>query len=248
MTTSDTGVRMMGAILKYKGDGFASKLKTQDVSLHAVSGRAMADLAISGEVPISPSIFRDHAMESKLKGAPIDWVALEGVPTNAGATSIIYQAPHPHGAMLLADFILGPEGQKILEDLQFGSPSKDFGFKRWYPEAGLNTDQYDLAAVVTHEGAELLQGAGKLLLRVFLALTGVFYAVHQQVALLLTEGFHRAVVRRVVRRLAAAAHEQERHQYPGKPTLEPCAVDRNGTIGLYDHNDDVSVPGLRMAT
>jgi iron(III) transport system substrate-binding protein len=86
MTTSDTGVRMMGAILKYKGDGFASKLKTQDVSLHAVSGRAMADLAISGEVPISPSIFRDHAMESKLKGAPIDWVALEGVPTNAGAT------------------------------------------------------------------------------------------------------------------------------------------------------------------
>jgi hypothetical protein len=36
--------------------------------------------------------------------------------------------------------------QKILEDLQFGSPSKDFGFKRWYPEAGLNTDQYDREA------------------------------------------------------------------------------------------------------
>ena len=146
MTTSDTGVRMMGAILKFKGDGFASKLKAQDVSLHSVSGRAMADLAISGEVPISPSIFRDHAMESKLKGAPIDWVAMEGVPTNAGATSIVYQAPHPHGAVLLADFILSPEGQKILEDLQFGSPSKDFGFKRWYPEAGLNTEQYDREA------------------------------------------------------------------------------------------------------
>ena len=146
MTTSDTGVRMMGAILKFKGDGFASKLKAQDISLHSVSGRAMADLAISGEVPISPSIFRDHAMESKLKGAPIDWVAMEGVPTNAGATSIVYQAPHPHGAVLMADFILSPEGQKILEDLQFGSPSKDFGFKRWYPEAGLNTEQYDREA------------------------------------------------------------------------------------------------------
>ena len=146
MTTSDTGVRMMGAILKFKGDGFASKLKGQDISLHSVSGRAMADLAISGEVPISPSIFRDHALESKLKGAPIDWVAMEGVPTNAGATSIVYQAPHPHGAVLMADFILSPEGQKILEDLQFGSPSKDFGFKRWYPEAGLNTEQYDREA------------------------------------------------------------------------------------------------------
>lgn len=146
MTTSDTGVRMMGAILKFKGEAFANRLKGQDISLHSVSGRAMADMAIAGEVPISPSIFRDHAMESKLKGAPINWVAMEGVPTNAGGTSIVYQAPHPHAAVLMADFILSPEGQKILENLQFGSPSKDFGFKRWYPEAGINTDQYDREA------------------------------------------------------------------------------------------------------
>ena len=117
LTTSDTGVRMMGAILKFKGEEFARKLKAQDVSLHSVSGRAMADMAIAGEVPLSPSIFRDHAMESKGKGAPIDWVPMEAVPTNAGATTIVYQAPHPHAAVLMADFILGPEGLKILENL-----------------------------------------------------------------------------------------------------------------------------------
>src|SRR6266550_426865 len=143
MTTSETGVRMMGAMLKFKGEEFVRKLRAQDISLQSISGRAMADMAISGEVPISPSIFRDHAMESKLKGAPINWVPMEAVPTNAGATAIIYKAPHPYGAVLMADFILSPEGQKILEDLQFGSPAKDFGFKRWYPEAGLNTEQYD---------------------------------------------------------------------------------------------------------
>ena len=146
MTTSETGVPMTGAMLKFKGEEFVKKLRAQEISLHSVSGRAMADMAISGEVPLSPSIFRDHAMESKLKGAPIDWVAMEGVPTNAGATAIIYQAPHPHAAVLMADFILSPTGQKILEDLQFGSPSKDFGFKRWYPESGLNTEQYDREA------------------------------------------------------------------------------------------------------
>jgi len=145
-TTSDTGVRMMGAILKFKGEEFARRLKAQDVSLHSISGRAMADLAISGEVPISPSIFRDHAMELKGKGAPIDWMPMEAVPTNAGATAIVYQAPHPHGAVLMADFILSPEGQKILENLEFGNPSKDFGFKRWYPEGGLSTAQYDKEA------------------------------------------------------------------------------------------------------
>jgi len=145
-TTSETGVRMMGAMLKFKGEEFVHRLKAQDISLYSVYGRAIADMAISGEVPLSPSIFRDHAMESKLKGTPIDWVPMEAVPTNAGATAILYQAPHPHAALLLADFILSPEGQKILEDLQFGSPTKDFGFKRWYPEAGLNTAQYDKEA------------------------------------------------------------------------------------------------------
>ena len=142
-TTSETGVRMIGAILKFKGEEFLKKLKAQEISLHAVSGRAMADMAISGEVPLSPTIFRDHAMESKNKGAPIDWVPMEAVPTNAGAVAVFAQAPHPHAALLMADFILSPEGQKILESLEFGSPSKNFGFKRWYPEAGLNTTQYD---------------------------------------------------------------------------------------------------------
>lgn len=146
MTTSETGVRMVGAMLKFKGEEFVRKLKAQDISLHSVSGRAIADMAISGEAPISPSIFRDHAMESKIKGAPIDWVPMEAVPTNAGATAIIYQAPHPHAALLMADFILSADGQKILEDLQFGSPAKDFGFNRWYPEAGLNSEQYDKEA------------------------------------------------------------------------------------------------------
>ena len=144
--TSDTGVRMMGAILRFKGEEFARKLKAQEISLHSVSGRAMADMAISGEIPISPTIFRDHAMESKGKGAPIDWVPMEAVPTNAGATAIVYQAPHPHAAVLMADFILSPEGQKILENLEFGNPSKDFGFKRWYPEAGMTTEKYDREA------------------------------------------------------------------------------------------------------
>jgi iron(III) transport system substrate-binding protein len=144
--TSDTGVRMLAAMLKTKGKEFLKKLRAQEITLHSVSGRAMADLAISGEVPISPTIFRDHAMELKNKGAPINWLPMETVPTNAGATAVMAQAPHPHAAILLAEFILSPEGQKILESLEFGSPSRDYGFKRWYPEAGLNTAQYDKEA------------------------------------------------------------------------------------------------------
>jgi iron(III) transport system substrate-binding protein len=144
--TSDTGVRTIGSMLTHKGEEFVKKLRAQDVTLHSVSGRAMADMVISGEIGLSPTIFRDHALESKSKGAPIDWMPMEVVPTNAGGVSLIAQATHPHGALLLADFLLSADGQKILGDLEYGSPFKPVPYKLWYPETGMSTAQYDNAA------------------------------------------------------------------------------------------------------
>jgi iron(III) transport system substrate-binding protein len=144
--SNETGTRTLGGILKSKGEEFVRKLKAQDITLHAISGRAMADLVMSGEVALSPTIFRDHALEGKGKGAPIDWAPMEIVPTNAGAVALVAQAPHPNAAALLSDFLLSPEAAKILGDLHYGSPFKAVPFKLWYPESGLSTDQYDKAA------------------------------------------------------------------------------------------------------
>jgi iron(III) transport system substrate-binding protein len=146
LVSNETGTRTIGGIVKVKGEEFVRKLKAQEITLHAISGRAMADLVISGEVALSPTIFRDHALEAKAKGAPIDWAAMEIVPTNAGAVALVAGAPHPHAAALLADFLLSPEAAKILGDLDYGSPFKPVSFKLWYPEAGLSTEQYDKAA------------------------------------------------------------------------------------------------------
>ena len=143
--TSDTGSRMIAAMLQFKGEEFVKKMKQQNVRLYAVSGRALLDLVISGEVGVSPTIFRNHALVSIAKQAPVEWVAMEVVPTNAGAAAVPAGAPHPHAGVLFTDFILGPEGQKILEKFEYGSASKDYGFRRWYPEQGLSTDQYEKA-------------------------------------------------------------------------------------------------------
>jgi iron(III) transport system substrate-binding protein len=144
--TSDTGTRTVGSMLKHKGEEFVKKLKAQDVTLHSVSGRAMADMVISGEIGLSPTIFRDHAMESKSKGAPIDWAPMEVVPTNAGGVSLVAQAPHPYAAALLVDFLFSTEAQNILGALEYGSPFKPVPYKLWYPETGMSTAQYDKAA------------------------------------------------------------------------------------------------------
>jgi iron(III) transport system substrate-binding protein len=141
--SNETGVRALGAMLKVKGEEFVKKLRSQDIVLQSVSGRAMADLVVSGEVPLSPTIFRDHAIEVKAKGAPVEWVPMDVVPTNTGGVAILNRSARPYAALLMADFLLSPEGAKILDDLQYGSPLKPVSYKLWYPEAGMSTAQYE---------------------------------------------------------------------------------------------------------
>ena len=140
---SDTGVTVTGALLKFKGEEFVRKLKALNPAVHNVSGRALLDMVISGEVGVSPSTFRNHVEVSLKAGAPIEWIPMDVVPANSGSTAVLAKAPHPNAALLLADFILGPGGQKVLEEYEYGNPTKDYGFKRWYPEQGLSAEQID---------------------------------------------------------------------------------------------------------
>ncbi|MGH7854530.1 MAG: ABC transporter substrate-binding protein [Candidatus Binatia bacterium] len=140
---SDTGVTVLGALLKFKGEEFVKKLRGQSPAMHNVSGRALLDMVISGEVGVSPTTFRNHVEVSLKAGAPIEWRPMDIVPSNSGSTAVSANAPHPHAALLLADFILGAGGQKVLEQYEYGNPTKDYGFKRWYPEQGLTAEQID---------------------------------------------------------------------------------------------------------
>ncbi len=142
LATTSSGKRAIGALIEVKGEEFADRLKAQEVSLHAVSGRALLDMVVSGEVGVSFSTYRNHAVTAIAKGAPIEWLPMEIVVANAGGFAISKDAPHPHAALLMADFVLGPEGQKILQEHHNGSAWKDPGFKRWYPEGGMTREQY----------------------------------------------------------------------------------------------------------
>ena len=43
----------------------------------------------------------------------------------------------------MADYLLGPEGQAVLEKFEYGSATKNLGFKRWRPDHGIATDKYE---------------------------------------------------------------------------------------------------------
>jgi iron(III) transport system substrate-binding protein len=141
--TTDTGARVIGAMLKSKSAEFVQKLKGQQVTLHGVSGRAILDMVISGELGVSPTVFLSHSRVSISKGAPIKWVPMDLVPTNAGGVALPANAPHPHAALLFADFLLSPEGQKFLGKYGLDSALNKPDFKRFYAEAGMNAAQYE---------------------------------------------------------------------------------------------------------
>jgi len=141
---TETGEKMVGVMLKVKGEEFVKKLKDQGLKLHTISGGALNELVVSGEVAISPTIFRNHVLQAQEKGSPVAWVPMELVPTNAGSVALAANAQRPHAALLFNDFLLSPQGQKMMEEIfKFGTPVKNYGFTRWYPEKGLTTEQYE---------------------------------------------------------------------------------------------------------
>jgi iron(III) transport system substrate-binding protein len=77
----------------------------------------VAQLVAAGELPVCLTIYSGNADSIKAKGGPIDWAAVEPLVGRPQAIALAKNAPHPHAALLFADFVLSPEGQKLLADM-----------------------------------------------------------------------------------------------------------------------------------
>jgi iron(III) transport system substrate-binding protein len=143
ISTGETSGKIIGAMIRTKGEEFIKRLKGQEIKLYSIDAPALVNVIASGEIIASPAIFQTHTLLAASKGAPLEWVPMEIVPTNVGSAAIALNPPHQHGALLMADFLLSPEGQGILEKFYYGSATKDQGFKKWRPEHGLATDKYE---------------------------------------------------------------------------------------------------------
>src|SRR6266481_744631 len=77
----------------------------------------VAQLVAAGELPLCLTTYSGNADSIKAKGGPIDWAAVEPLVGRPQAIALAANAPHPNAALLFADFVLSPEGQKLLGDL-----------------------------------------------------------------------------------------------------------------------------------
>ena len=143
ISNEEIATRVVGAMLKEKGEGFIKKLAGQDIKQYGLPALGMNELIDSGEVPLSFTAVDSNVRMAAGRGAPVAWLPGDLVPANAGSLGAFLHTPHPHAALLFIDFMIGPEGQKLFgEKYGYGSPRKDLGFKRWYPEQGLSSYEY----------------------------------------------------------------------------------------------------------
>ena len=113
LVTSSSGTRWIGNALDVMGREFVEKLAEQDVRLQDMSGAALSGLVVTGEVPLSPTIFDANVSVHKQKGA-----AHRLAPTGTGGhqrrllepIDQIAQSPWRHAAARLHSFQRRPAG------------------------------------------------------------------------------------------------------------------------------------------
>ncbi|HTP93349.1 MAG TPA: extracellular solute-binding protein [Xanthobacteraceae bacterium] len=98
-----------------KGMAYLRALAKQQVVNVEASSRAVLDQVIAGEYWINLMAFNHHTVISARKGAPCDWLKIEPAPVMLDAVGLLKDAPHPHAARLLIEFLLSEEGQKIFQ-------------------------------------------------------------------------------------------------------------------------------------
>jgi iron(III) transport system substrate-binding protein len=134
------------------GEARGRKVFKEIVSANKISARKghtlLAQLVLSGEVPLALTVYNYKAQQLKQQGAPIDWFTIGNAVARPNGIAVARKAPHPHAAVLFYDFELSPEGQQIIADLEFVPTSKRIDtplnkMPMTFVDARIAIDEYD---------------------------------------------------------------------------------------------------------
>jgi iron(III) transport system substrate-binding protein len=149
ITSTTTGARWVGNVMESLGREFLDKLADQDISVQDMAPAALINLVVSGEIPLSPTIFDANVTLAKQKGAPVEWRPLEPVVTTVGSAALLAKAANPHTALLFIDYLLSKDGQQLIMKGGLWSPREDVGsveqkFKKNYLDEKYSSEEMEV--------------------------------------------------------------------------------------------------------
>ena len=107
-----------GSIVKHMGEqkGLALFRKIAAQKPQMRTGHTlMAELVVSGEIPLAATIYNHNAERLLVNGAPIKWKALNPTFGRPNGVAVAKRTDRPHAALLFVDFMLSPEGQNLIK-------------------------------------------------------------------------------------------------------------------------------------
>ncbi len=111
-----------GALIEALGEERGLKLFRDIVATNGVSVRKghtlLANLVVSGEVPLAISTYFYKVAQLQGRGAPIDALAIAPVMARFEGAGVARRAPHPYAAILFMEFML-TDAQDILANRDF---------------------------------------------------------------------------------------------------------------------------------
>jgi iron(III) transport system substrate-binding protein len=116
-----------GAVMDQLGEQRGLKLFRDIVATNGISVRKghtlLANLIISGEVPLALTTYAYRAVQLKNSGAPVDWFALPPTIARFEGAGVARRAPHPNAAILFFDFML-TDAQELLRNRDYSLASR----------------------------------------------------------------------------------------------------------------------------
>ena len=131
ISIGQTSDKIIGAIIKSGAKRLGQKSKGKRW-LYSIDAPALVNTIASGEIAASPGDLSTHtllaASKARREWVPMDLAACR--PTSA-ARRIAANPPHPHAALLMADFLLS-QGRALLEKPYYGA-APGLWFKKCAP-------------------------------------------------------------------------------------------------------------------
>ena len=115
-----TDAEWMGGVVKAWGAerGMAFLRKLSEMKPELRKGHVLlVQLISAGEVDVGLTAYHANAQSFKQRGAPVAWAAVEPVIARPQGIGVVVDAPHPHAALLFADFLLSPEAQEMMSGM-----------------------------------------------------------------------------------------------------------------------------------
>ncbi|HEY4073116.1 MAG TPA: extracellular solute-binding protein [Herbaspirillum sp.] len=120
LSIESTDVEWMATVIKKMGNDKGMKFFQSLADMHPemrMGHVLLAQMVATGDAPVALTVYNANAESLKMRGAPVDWFPVQPVVGRPQGIGVAKQAPHPHAALLFADFVLSPEGQKMFADM-----------------------------------------------------------------------------------------------------------------------------------